>query len=124
MASPLSLQNFTSLVQNMAAAVQASAASLLNLTVGSTLRAILEANASVVLWLQWLILQVLSLTRLELQEVTPRLDGAPDVVILPTVDDRGARCPHRAGGGRVDPCGLRPLLRMQGTHEGERAQDR
>lgn len=64
MASPLSLQNFTTLVQNMAAAVQSSAASLLNLNAGSTLRAIIEANASVALWLQWLILQVLSLTRL------------------------------------------------------------
>ena len=54
----LSLQNFTTLVQNMAAAVQSTATQLLDLTVGSTLRAILEANASLALWLQWLILQV------------------------------------------------------------------
>lgn len=47
----------------MAAAVQASAASLLDLGIGSVLRAILEANASAALWLQWLILQVLALTR-------------------------------------------------------------
>jgi phage-related baseplate assembly protein len=47
----------------MAAAVQASAAQLLDLTVGSTLRAVLEANASVCLWMQWLILQVLRTTR-------------------------------------------------------------
>jgi uncharacterized phage protein gp47/JayE len=60
----LNLQNFVTLVQNMAAAVQSSAASLLNLTAGSVLRAILEANASIALWLQWLILQVLQLTRL------------------------------------------------------------
>lgn len=60
----LSVQNFTTLVSNMAAAAQASAASLLNLTTGSVLRAILEANASAALWLQWLILQVLSMTRL------------------------------------------------------------
>lgn len=60
----LSLQNFTSLVNNMAAAVQSSAAALINLAPGSTLRAVLEANASVALWLQWLILQVLSATRL------------------------------------------------------------
>jgi uncharacterized phage protein gp47/JayE len=59
----LSLQNFTTLVQNMAASVQSSAAQLLDLTVGSTLRAILEANASVALWMQWLILQVLQTTR-------------------------------------------------------------
>jgi uncharacterized phage protein gp47/JayE len=59
----LSLQTFTSLVQNMAAAVQSAATQLLDLTIGSTLRAILEANASVALWMQWLILQVLQMTR-------------------------------------------------------------
>lgn len=47
----------------MAAAVQASAAALLDLGVGSVIRAILEANAAAALWLQWLILQVLALTR-------------------------------------------------------------
>lgn len=59
----LPLQTFTTLVQNMAAAVQTSATQLLDLTAGSTLRAILEANASLALWLQWLILQVLQMTR-------------------------------------------------------------
>jgi uncharacterized phage protein gp47/JayE len=59
----LSLQNFTTLMQNMAAAVQSAAAQLLDLTVGSTLRAVLEANASVALWIQWLILLVLQTTR-------------------------------------------------------------
>ena len=59
----LSLQTFTSLVQNMAAAVQSAATQLLDLTIGSTLRAVLEANASVALWMQWLILQVLQMTR-------------------------------------------------------------
>jgi Baseplate J-like protein len=60
----LSLQGFSTLVQNMASAVQSSCASLLNFNTGSVVRAIQEANASVALWLQWLILQVLSLTRL------------------------------------------------------------
>ncbi len=59
----LSLQNFTTLLQNMAAAVQSASTQLLDLTVGSTLRAILEANASVALWIQWLILLVLQTTR-------------------------------------------------------------
>ena len=59
----LSLQNFTTLMQNMAAAVQSAASQLLDLTVGSTLRAVLEANASVALWMQWLILLVLQTTR-------------------------------------------------------------
>src|SRR6185312_8519759 len=59
----LSLRSFSTLVQSMAASVEASAAQLLDLTVGSTLRAVLEANASVALWMQWLILQVLRTTR-------------------------------------------------------------
>ncbi len=59
----LSLRTFNTLVQSMAAAVEASATQLLDLTVGSTLRAVLEANASIGLWMQWLILQVLRATR-------------------------------------------------------------
>jgi uncharacterized phage protein gp47/JayE len=50
-------------MQNMAAAVEASATQLLDLTVGSTLRAVLESNASIALWMQWLILLVLRTTR-------------------------------------------------------------
>jgi uncharacterized phage protein gp47/JayE len=60
----LSLQNFSALVESMAAYVQGAAQSLVDLTVGSVLRAVLEANASVALWVQWLILQVLATTRL------------------------------------------------------------
>jgi uncharacterized phage protein gp47/JayE len=60
----LELQNFSTLVEGMAAAVQGAATNLLDLTVGSVLRAILEANASAALWLQWLIVQVLATTRL------------------------------------------------------------
>lgn len=60
----LSLQNFSTLVNSMAATVQGSCASLIDLTVGSVLRAMLEASASVALWLQYLLLQVLSMTRL------------------------------------------------------------
>ena len=59
----LQLQTFSTLVNNAAAAVQGAAAQLIDLTVGSTLRAVLEANASMALWLQWLILQVLRMTR-------------------------------------------------------------
>jgi uncharacterized phage protein gp47/JayE len=59
----LSLRNFSTLVEDAAAAVQGAASQLIDLTVGSTLRAMLEANASVALWMQWLILQVLQMTR-------------------------------------------------------------
>ncbi len=59
----LSLQTFTSLVQNMAASVQSAATRLLDLSIGSAMRAVLEANASIALWMQWLIVQVLQTTR-------------------------------------------------------------
>lgn len=55
--------NFSQLVSNIATAMQASASVALNFTVGSVLRAISEAVAAVVLWLQAIILQVLTLTR-------------------------------------------------------------
>lgn len=60
----LSLQNFSTLVDSMAATVQGACSSLIDLTVGSVLRAILEASASVALWLQYLLLQILTMTRL------------------------------------------------------------
>lgn len=47
----------------MSAALQSSATALVDVSAGSVVRAILEANASVVLWLQWLVLQVLQTTR-------------------------------------------------------------
>ncbi len=59
----LSLKGFTQLVEDMSAALQGSATTLIDVSVGSVIRAIFEANASVVLWLQWIILQVLQTTR-------------------------------------------------------------
>ena len=58
------LQSFATLVGNAAAGVQGAAAALLDITVGSVLRALLEAGASVSLWLQYALLQVLALARL------------------------------------------------------------
>ena len=60
----LSLQNFTTLVQNMSASAQGACSDLIDVTVGSVTRALLEASASVALWLQYLILQVMATTRL------------------------------------------------------------
>ena len=60
----LSLQSFTTLVGNMAATAQGACADLVDLTVGSVTRALLEAAASVALWLQYLILQVMTMCRL------------------------------------------------------------
>ena len=59
----LSLQDFPTLVKTQAAAVSVSCQQLIDMTTGSVTRALLEANASVGLWMQWLIVQVLGATR-------------------------------------------------------------
>jgi Baseplate J-like protein len=59
----LNLKTFSQLVQDMGAALQGSASSLVDVSVGSVVRALFEANASIVLWIQWLVVQVLSMTR-------------------------------------------------------------
>ena len=60
----LSLQSFTTLVANMGATAQGACADLVDLTIGSVARALLEAAASIALWLQYLILQVMTMCRL------------------------------------------------------------
>ncbi len=59
----LNLKGFSQLIEDMAAALQSSATALIDVSVGSVIRAIFEANASLALWMQWLILQVLKTTR-------------------------------------------------------------
>jgi uncharacterized phage protein gp47/JayE len=59
----LSTLDFTAIVRNTVTAVQSLVSALINLTIGSVLRAIMEANAAVILWLQGLITYVLTLTR-------------------------------------------------------------
>jgi hypothetical protein len=56
-------QDFTTLVTNMVASIQARATIALNLTVGSVLRAIVEAVAAMGLWLEAQIAYVLTITR-------------------------------------------------------------
>ncbi len=70
----LQLLTFTTLVQRFAASVQSSASALMDFTVGSILRALAEANASIALWMQWLILLVLAKTRAA-TSVGPDLDS-------------------------------------------------
>ena len=70
----LQFQNFLVLVEGMSASVQGACTQLVDFSVGSVLRAIMEANASVALWLQWLIAQVLSMTRAA-TSVGPDLDS-------------------------------------------------
>ena len=59
----LPLKNFATLVADMSATVQGVGSQLVDVSVGSVLRAVIEANASLALWMQWLIMLVLSLTR-------------------------------------------------------------
>jgi len=59
----LNTLDFTTLVRNQVAAIQGKASQLIGFSVGSVLRAMVETNAAVVLWLQSLILQVLTTTR-------------------------------------------------------------
>lgn len=59
----ITTQDFTTLVRNQVTAIQGAARGLVDLTVGSILRAVVEANAAVILWLQGLILQLLATTR-------------------------------------------------------------
>ena len=59
----LSSKDFVTLVHEQVASLQGKATALVDLTIGSTLRAVVEAVASVALWLQGLILALLITTR-------------------------------------------------------------
>lgn len=59
----ISTKSFTDLVTQQVAAIQGAASSLIDLTIGSVLRALVEAVAAVALWLQGMILQLLAATR-------------------------------------------------------------
>ncbi|MDY7559976.1 baseplate J/gp47 family protein [Pseudomonas sp. CCC3.2] len=59
----LNVKDFTTLVRDQVSAVQGRAAGLVDFTIGSLLRAIVESNASVLQWLQQLIVTLLITTR-------------------------------------------------------------
>ena len=59
----INTQSFGVIVQNAVTAVQGAARQLLDFTVGSVLRAVVEATAAMALWLQGIALQIASLTR-------------------------------------------------------------
>lgn len=59
----LNVKDFTTLVRDQVAAIQGRAAGLVDFTIGSLLRAITESNASVLQWLQQLIVTLLATTR-------------------------------------------------------------
>jgi len=67
----LPVRSFTDVVRDMSAAITASASSLIDISVGSVLRAILEANAAIALWSSgWYFLRC---KRRELPPVTVRI---------------------------------------------------
>ncbi|GEP00625.1 baseplate J/gp47 family protein [Methylobacterium haplocladii] len=57
------IRNFVTLVENFAAGVQGRATALVDFSVGAVLRAVAEATADLTLWLESLIVYVLTLTR-------------------------------------------------------------
>lgn len=61
---PLNTQDSDTLLQRMAAAVQSGATQVINLTVGTILRAFLEATRDIAMWLQSLVMQLMTASRL------------------------------------------------------------
>ena len=59
----ISTQSFATMVQNQIASIQTAASTLINFTSGSILRAYVQANAGVSVWLESLALQVAALSR-------------------------------------------------------------
>lgn len=59
----ITTKTFTTLVSDTVTYIQSAASGLVDLTIGSILRSVVEANAAVILWLQGLILQLLATTR-------------------------------------------------------------
>ena len=59
----ITTKTFTTLVSDAATAVQGAAAVLVDMSIGSVLRAFIEAQAALALWLQGVALQIAALTR-------------------------------------------------------------
>ena len=59
----LNILDFATIVRNQVTAMQGRAAGLVDLTIGSLLRSVFEANAGVVQWIQQLIVNLLVTTR-------------------------------------------------------------
>lgn len=59
----ISTQTFTQYVSNAVAAIQGATKLLVDLTIGSILRAVVQATAAIALWLQGIALQIAALTR-------------------------------------------------------------
>lgn len=60
---PITSQTFKTLVSNMVASIQGSAATLIDLTTGSILLAVTQATCALAMWLQGIAIQIAALTR-------------------------------------------------------------
>lgn len=74
----LSTKTFSALLSDAAAAVQGAASTLVDLTVGSVLRAVLEAVAAMGMWLQAMALQIAARTRFSTSSGTDADSWAAD----------------------------------------------
>jgi uncharacterized phage protein gp47/JayE len=61
----LPTRSFTDIVRDMSASVTSSTGKILDMSVGSIMRALIEANAGIMLWAQWLVALTLRTTRAE-----------------------------------------------------------
>ncbi|MRW88877.1 baseplate protein [Duganella sp. FT80W] len=59
----LNTKTFATMVSDQVTSIQSKASQLINFTIGSVLRALVETNAALGLWLQSMIIQVLGVTR-------------------------------------------------------------
>jgi len=59
----ISTKTFTGIVSDAVTAIQGASTQLVDMTVGSVLRAVVEAAAAITMWLQAIVLQIASLTR-------------------------------------------------------------
>ncbi len=59
----LTTKDFSTLVTEMVTAIQGRSSRLIDLTIGSILRSVVESSSSIVMWLQGLLLSILSMTR-------------------------------------------------------------
>ena len=84
--------DFNTLIKNQINAIQSLVVTVLDFTVGSVLRAIVESNASMLVWLQSLLLQILATTRASTSTGTDLDSWMNDygVVRLPAVPSSGS----------------------------------
>jgi hypothetical protein len=71
----LNIKSFSDIVTQQVTAIQAKSTQLLDFTIGSILRAIVESNSGVILWLQQLIVNLLVITRASTSQVQIWIPG-------------------------------------------------